>query len=112
MVDIDRFKKVNDTYGHGTGDEAIRTVARILQTHLREPDVFCRYGGEEFAAILSEVHGDPMEVGEHALSYLAWTWNPWGCSTGGVLIRDWSGTPEPGIGEGYKAHLLTQNPYA
>lgn len=48
----------------------------------------------------------------HDLSYLAWTWNPWGCTTGAVLIKDWSGTPEPGIGEGYKAHLLTQDPYA
>ncbi len=48
----------------------------------------------------------------HGLSYLAWTWNPWGCTQGGVLIKDWNGTPEPGIGEGYKAHLLTQDPYA
>ncbi|WP_426505495.1 cellulase family glycosylhydrolase [Dactylosporangium sp. McL0621] len=47
----------------------------------------------------------------HGLSYLAWTWNPWGCSTGAVLIKDYNGTPEPGIGEGLKAHLLTQNPY-
>ncbi|WP_328346768.1 cellulase family glycosylhydrolase [Micromonospora sp. NBC_00421] len=48
---------------------------------------------------------------EHDLSYLAWTWNPWGCTSGAVLIKDWAGTPEPGIGEGFKAHLLTQNPY-
>jgi endoglucanase len=47
----------------------------------------------------------------HDLGYLAWTWNPWGCSTGAVLIKDWAGTPEPGVGEGYKAHLLTQSPY-
>ncbi|MEU1605264.1 cellulase family glycosylhydrolase [Micromonospora matsumotoense] len=48
---------------------------------------------------------------EHDLSYLAWTWNPWGCTGGAVLIKDWAGTPEPGIGEGFKAHLLTQSPY-
>ncbi|GAB3426893.1 cellulase family glycosylhydrolase [Flindersiella endophytica] len=48
----------------------------------------------------------------HGLSYLAWTWNPWGCTGGAVLITDWNGTPEPGIGEGYKAHLLTQDPYS
>ncbi|MET8260185.1 cellulase family glycosylhydrolase [Micromonospora sp. NPDC005205] len=47
----------------------------------------------------------------HDLSYLAWTWNPWGCTSGAVLIKDWAGTPEPGVGEGYKAHLLTQSPY-
>ena len=48
----------------------------------------------------------------HGISYLAWTWNPWGCTTGAVLIKDFNGTPEPGVGEGYKAHLLAQNPYA
>ncbi|MFI9817694.1 cellulase family glycosylhydrolase [Saccharothrix variisporea] len=48
----------------------------------------------------------------HHISYLAWTWTPWGCTSGAVLIKDWAGTPEPGIGEGYKAHLLTQDPYA
>jgi hypothetical protein len=47
----------------------------------------------------------------HNMGYLAWTWNPWGCTTGAVLIRDWAGTPEPGVGEGYKARLLTQSPY-
>ncbi|MFK4084968.1 cellulase family glycosylhydrolase [Kribbella sp. NPDC020789] len=47
----------------------------------------------------------------HAMSYLAWTWNPWGCSTGAVLIKDWTGTPEPGVGDGFKAHLLSQTPY-
>ena len=48
---------------------------------------------------------------EHGLSHLAWTWNPWGCSSGAVLIKDWSGTPEPGIGVGFKAHLLSEDPY-
>ncbi|KUL42071.1 cellulase family glycosylhydrolase [Actinoplanes awajinensis] len=47
----------------------------------------------------------------HDMGYLAWTWNPWGCTTGAVLIKDWAGTPEPGIGEGFKAHLLAQSPY-
>jgi endoglucanase len=47
----------------------------------------------------------------HGLGYLAWTWNPWGCTGGAVLIKDWAGTPEPGVGEGFKAHLLTQTPY-
>jgi hypothetical protein len=47
----------------------------------------------------------------HGVSYLAWTWNPWGCTSGAVLIKDWAGTPEPGVGEGYRAHLRSQNPY-
>ena len=47
----------------------------------------------------------------HDMGYLAWTWNPWGCTTGAVLIKDWAGTPEPGVGEGFKAHLLAASPY-
>ena len=47
----------------------------------------------------------------HGIGYLAWTWNPWGCTTGAVLIKDWNGTPEPGVGDGLKAHLLSQDPY-
>lgn len=46
----------------------------------------------------------------HGVGYLAWTWNPWGCSQGNVLIADYAGTPTTGFGEGFKAHLLTQNP--
>jgi diguanylate cyclase (GGDEF)-like protein len=64
MVDIDQFKQVNDTYGHATGDEVIRTVATVLRRHIRDPDVFGRYGGEEFAVVYAEMHGDPTELGE------------------------------------------------
>jgi len=46
----------------------------------------------------------------HGVGYLAWTWNPWGCTQGNVLITDYNGTPTAGFGEGFKAHLLTQNP--
>lgn len=54
MLDIDHFKQVNDTYGHDAGDEVLRRVVdRCLQT-LRSSDVFGRFGGEEFAAVLTE----------------------------------------------------------
>ncbi|MBN1172449.1 MAG: diguanylate cyclase [Micromonosporaceae bacterium] len=53
MVDIDYFKQVNDTYGHLIGDDVIREVAVRLQTCLGEGDVMCRYGGEEFAVLLT-----------------------------------------------------------
>jgi hypothetical protein len=46
----------------------------------------------------------------HGVSYLAWTWNPWGCGQGNVLINDYTGTPTATFGEGFRAHLLTQNP--
>jgi diguanylate cyclase (GGDEF)-like protein len=64
MVDIDHFKRVNDTHGHSTGDEVIKTVARVLATHLRNHDIVGRLGGEEFAAIMPEMHGDPVEAAE------------------------------------------------
>jgi diguanylate cyclase (GGDEF)-like protein len=71
MVDIDHFKKVNDTYGHGTGDEVIRAVAQTLQGRIRDPDVMCRYGGEEFAVIMSEVHGDALEIADRLRATVA-----------------------------------------
>ncbi len=55
MADIDRFKAINDTYGHMAGDHAIRTVATCLQANLRETDHIARYGGEEFALILYNI---------------------------------------------------------
>jgi len=52
LIDIDYFKKVNDTYGHPAGDKILQGVASILKTTLRNIDIPARYGGEEFAAIL------------------------------------------------------------
>ncbi len=54
MVDLDHFKKVNDTYGHLVGDEVLREVATLLQNEVRSVDVVARYGGEEFVAVLPE----------------------------------------------------------
>ena len=53
-IDIDHFKKVNDTHGHEAGDEAIKTLARVLQQGTRGIDLAARIGGEEFAVILTE----------------------------------------------------------
>jgi diguanylate cyclase (GGDEF)-like protein len=64
MVDIDHFKRVNDTHGHAVGDQVIKAVATVLRQHVRHPDVVGRYGGEEFAVVHSEMHGDPMALGE------------------------------------------------
>ncbi len=52
MLDLDEFKKVNDTYGHPAGDQVLVALARLLKQRLRTSDVIGRYGGEEFAAIL------------------------------------------------------------
>ena len=52
MLDLDDFKKVNDVYGHGIGDQLLSQVADVLRTSVRATDVVCRVGGEEFAVIL------------------------------------------------------------
>ena len=52
MLDIDNFKKVNDTYGHQMGDDVLREVARVLRETSREIDSPSRYGGEELAVVL------------------------------------------------------------
>ena len=52
MLDIDHFKKINDTYGHTVGDEVLRTLGNELRDHIRYPDTIGRYGGEEFLIVL------------------------------------------------------------
>lgn len=52
MIDIDHFKQVNDGYGHAAGDIVLQKVAKIIRFNFRKTDVLCRYGGEEFLAIL------------------------------------------------------------
>lgn len=52
MVDIDHFKKVNDTYGHDIGDEVLKRFVKILQSHSRKHDVLIRWGGEEFLFVI------------------------------------------------------------
>ena len=54
MLDIDHFKKVNDTYGHVVGDEVIRKLSNLIRDHARETDVSGRYGGEEFVILLAD----------------------------------------------------------
>lgn len=54
IIDIDNFKNINDTYGHQFGDLVLKTLAKALKNVLREEDIACRYGGEEFLIILPE----------------------------------------------------------
>lgn len=53
MLDVDHFKKINDTYGHPAGDEVLKVVARRCREALRDRDLFARFGGEEFVALLA-----------------------------------------------------------
>jgi diguanylate cyclase (GGDEF)-like protein len=62
FIDIDRFKPINDTYGHHTGDAVLREVARLLGDNIRASDLFGRYGGEEFMLILPETTPEEATV--------------------------------------------------
>ncbi|WGF90101.1 GGDEF domain-containing protein [Marinivivus vitaminiproducens] len=58
LIDIDRFKAVNDTHGHAFGDVVLRRIARRFRQDIRKTDVFARHGGEEFALLLPETDGE------------------------------------------------------
>jgi len=64
MIDLDRFKNVNDSYGHQTGDVALRSLAQFLVQAVRSTDFVCRFGGEEFVVVLN----DTMPAGAVALA--------------------------------------------
>ena len=60
MMDIDHFKRFNDTYGHDLGDSVLRELAKCIRANLRAEDIICRYGGEEFLVIIPDI--DPRDL--------------------------------------------------
>ena len=67
MLDLDRFKHFNDTFGHEAGDTLLRELGVLLQTNIRAEDIACRYGGEEFTLILPEGSADVTRQRAEAL---------------------------------------------
>ncbi|MQA99172.1 MAG: diguanylate cyclase [Actinobacteria bacterium] len=74
VIDIDDFKRVNDVYGHAAGDQVLTTVAEVLSSNVREFDIPCRIGGEEFAVVLPSSDGaDAMGFASRFLEKIATT---------------------------------------
>ena len=55
MIDIDHFKRCNDTFGHAAGDAVLRAVSRCMESLSRTEDILCRYGGEEFVLVMTNM---------------------------------------------------------
>jgi diguanylate cyclase (GGDEF)-like protein len=72
MIDIDRFKAINDTWGHSIGDIVLQNVSVLMRDALRSADIFGRTGGEEFAAVIVETDGDhAMDVAQRLCAAVA-----------------------------------------
>ena len=103
MVDIDRFKKLNDTHGHAVGDEVLRAVAGAIAGAVREDDVPARFGGEEFAVLLrNPSRAEAVEVGERIREAVAsLDLRPFGVGGAsvsvGVAVSEAPGDPIPEV---------------
>ncbi len=68
MIDINRFKEINDRFGHAVGDRVLQTVAELIQRSIRASDILVRYGGDEFLVILPETDGESARVKHRILA--------------------------------------------
>jgi len=71
MIDVNRFKEINDRFGHTMGDKVLQAVAVVIQRSVRASDILVRYGGDEFLVILSETNGETALVKNRILAEVA-----------------------------------------
>ncbi len=93
MIDLDKFKQVNDTLGHAVGDDLIRTAARSIQANLRQMDAACRYGGDEFILVL------PQTQAPHAAQVAGRIAHDFGQATAAMLPDGEARTMSIGVAE-------------
>jgi diguanylate cyclase (GGDEF)-like protein len=106
MVDIDHFKRINDTYGHPIGDEVIRTVARRLRETVAEGDVLGRYGGEEFSVVSAQAEMPAAELAERL--HRAVSGRPISTDAGQLPVTISVGLAGPGAGDRDLRQLLAR----
>jgi diguanylate cyclase (GGDEF)-like protein len=105
MVDVDHFKAINDTHGHAVGDEVIREVADRLRHTLRDTDLICRYGGEEFAVLLPETTAEASRTAAERM-HKAVIGAPMPTAAGDLLVTVSVGLAGPAAMDGDVATLL------
>jgi len=71
MIDVNRFKEINDRFGHAMGDKVLQAIAAVIQHNIRDADILVRYGGDEFLVILPETNGETDIVRDRILAEVA-----------------------------------------
>jgi diguanylate cyclase (GGDEF)-like protein/PAS domain S-box-containing protein len=71
MIDVNRFKEINDRFGHGMGDKVLQAITAVIQHNIRDADILVRYGGDEFLVILPETNGESDLVRDRILAEVA-----------------------------------------
>lgn len=104
MLDIDNFKRVNDTFGHRTGDEVIQSVANSIMANIRKTDVAGRYGGEEFLVLLPETD---LKAARVVAEKIRSTVNQLSFATSALSVTISAGVAEAEKGETFEA-LITR----